>query len=113
MLPPDDLDAAAGRAKGQPVVSATDAQAIIDYINNTLEPNTKTSITALQNKKTQFTNDGLKSTVLSDLNSIKNRTSVLGASLVKSAPSTKSSSAQAALNKIIADINAGITTYST
>ena len=112
MLPPDDLNAAAGRAKGQPVVSATDAQAIIDYINNTLEPSTKASITALQNKKTQFTNDGLKGIVLSDLQSIKNRTTVLGASLVKSAPSTKSSSAQAALNKVLAVINAGITTYS-
>ncbi|KAF1819077.1 hydrophobic surface binding protein [Dissoconium aciculare CBS 342.82] len=109
----NDLDAAAGRAKGQPVVSATDAQSIIDYINNTLEPSTKGSITALQNKKTQFTNDGLKPTVLNNLNSIKNRTSVLGASLVKSAPSTKSSAAQAALNKVVADINAGITTYST
>ncbi|KAK4504507.1 hypothetical protein PRZ48_005423 [Zasmidium cellare] len=107
-----DLKSANTDAGNSAVVSATDAQSIIDYINNTLEPNIAKSIQALEAKKSNFQADGLSGTVLSDLKNIKNETDTLGASLKAKTPSSKQSAAQAALNKIDNDLQGGINYFS-
>ncbi|KAF2168600.1 hypothetical protein M409DRAFT_53250 [Zasmidium cellare ATCC 36951] len=107
-----DLKSANTDAGNSAVVSATDAQSIIDYINNTLEPNIAKSIQALEAKKSNFQTDGLAGTVLTDLKNIKNETDTLGATLKTKTPAAKQSAAQAALDKIDNDLQGGINYFS-
>ena len=56
--------------------------------------------------------DGLSGTVLKDLKNIKDETDTLGATLKSKAPSGQQAAAQAALDKIDADLQGGINYFS-
>jgi hypothetical protein len=108
----DDIKAATDRANAQATLSASDAKTAIAYLKSPFEPSAKKTITAFQNKKAQFTADGFKGIILQALQTLKTSTQDHAAAFVKTTPSASKSAAQAALNAIIADIDAGITTYS-
>ncbi|CAF9925070.1 MAG: hypothetical protein GOMPHAMPRED_003807 [Gomphillus americanus] len=95
-------------AKNSGAVNDADSKTIIAYIKNTLEPNIAATLKALIAKKADFAKDGLTSTVLSDLQTLKKDTDTFGADLLKKTPSGQQSAGKAALAKIDADFNNAI-----
>ncbi|KAF7197248.1 hypothetical protein HII31_01403 [Pseudocercospora fuligena] len=108
----DDIKSSTTYAQNSGAVTATEAQSIIDYINNTLEPNIKKAMTAMKSKKSQFQSDGYGQTALDGLKNTKTNTDNFGAPLLKNTPSSKTSAANAAQAKIDADFDDAISYYS-
>ena len=85
----DSIQSATSNAQASGPVSSSDSQDIvsdhthgnlvaqslmsaqIDYINNTLEPNIDSAVTAIINKMSQFQSAGLAGTVRDDLDNLK------------------------------------------
>ncbi|RMY56911.1 hypothetical protein D0863_12818 [Hortaea werneckii] len=107
----DSIKSATSNAKASGPVSSSDSQDIIDYINNTLEPNIDSAVTAIINKMSQFQSAGLAGTVRDDLDNLKSETDDLGAALVNKAASDKKTQANAALDAIDADFQRAIAAY--
>lgn len=93
-------------------VSESDAQSIIDYITNTIEPTLSQTMDILHQKKATADANGLTSTVHDQLVTIKSDTDKLGASLTAHAPADKVAAANAILAKIDADFQREIDEYS-
>lgn len=108
----NDLKTATTDANNSGTVSESDAQNILDYITNTLEPNIETSLTALKAKKSDFDTDGLTPTVESDLQTLKTDTDNLGAALIAHTPSDLVTQAQTIQAKIDADFTDAINYFS-
>ena len=108
----NDIKTATTNAQNGSVLSDADAQAVLDYINGTLEPNVKKSITAMKAKEGQFESDGFKQTALDGLKTTKSNNQALGAALLKNTPSGKQSAANAAQAKINADFDDGVAAFS-
>lgn len=66
----DSQDIVSIHACGSPVAQSL-IVAQIDYINNTLEPNIDSAVTAIINKMSQFQSAGLAGTVRDDLDNLK------------------------------------------
>ncbi|KAI6908700.1 hypothetical protein D0869_09133 [Hortaea werneckii] len=107
----DSIQSATSNAQASGPVSSSDSQDIIDYINNTLEPNIDSAVTAIINKMSQFQSAGLAGTVRTDLDNLKSETDDLGAALVNKAASDKKTQANAALDAIDADFQRAIAAY--
>ncbi|KFG79160.1 4MeS [Metarhizium anisopliae] len=107
-----DLKSATANAQDTGVVSEPDADDIIAYIINTLEPNIETSLSDLEAKKSQFDADGLTSTVHDSLQSLHTDTSNYGNALTAGAPPSKKPQAEAVQNKIDARFVKAIATFS-
>lgn len=108
----NDIKSATKDAQGTSgPLSDSDSQSLIDYINNTLEPNIQKAISALEAKKSTFASNGLTSTVQGDLKTLKSDTDSYGSALISLAPSDKTSAAQAALAKIDNDFQGAINYY--
>jgi len=110
-----DKDVKSATTDTQNTASVTDAQAkaIINYINGTLAGNINSAIQAIIAKKSQFTADGLKSTVLSDLKTLKNDTDTFGAALIaKAGSSTNQANGKSVLNRIDGYFTTGINAFS-
>lgn len=105
-----DIKTATKNAQGY-TASSADSKSILAYINNTLEPDVRTSLTAIQNKKAQFKSAGLSNTVVTDLNNLKNLTSQLSTNLIAVASSDQKSAGQTAANKIQTDFNNELTAF--
>lgn len=103
-----DLKTATDDTNASGTVSEADAQNILNYITNTLEPSIKTSLTAIKNKKAKFDADGLTPTVRKDLNNLKSGTDTLGSALLAHTPSDLTAKAQAVQAKIDADFQDAI-----
>lgn len=93
-------------------VSETDAQSILDYITNTIEPTIASTMNTLHQKKATADANGLTSIVHDQLVTIKGDTDKLGASLKAHAPADKQAAATAILTKIDADFQKEIDEYS-
>ncbi|KAK4627979.1 hypothetical protein CLAFUR0_03970 [Fulvia fulva] len=107
----NDIKSATSDAQASGPVSDADAQSIIDYINNTLEPSISSAVTAIVNKKAKFQADGLSSIVQKDFNNLKTETDDFGSALLAKAPSDKQAAGQAALSKVDADLQRGINAF--
>lgn len=107
-----DIKSATDDANNSAAVSDSEAQSIISYIKNTLEPNIEKALTALKSKKSQFASAGLQNTVLQDLKDLKTDTDALGSALLAKAPSGEQASGQAVVNEIDADFNDAIQYFS-
>lgn len=108
----DDIKSSTTYAQNSGAVTSTEAQSIIDYINNTLEPNIKKAMTAMKSKKSQFQSDGYGQTALDGLKDTKTNTDNFGAALLKNTPSGKTAAANAAQAKIDADFDDAISYFS-
>ncbi|KID86769.1 hydrophobic surface binding protein [Metarhizium guizhouense ARSEF 977] len=107
-----DLKTATDNAKNTGTVNEADADEIIAYITNTLQPNIETSLSNLKAKKPQFDADGLTSTVKSSLQSLHTDTSNYGNALIAGTPPSKVAEAQAIQNKIDAGFVDAIAAFS-
>ncbi|TKA32878.1 hypothetical protein B0A50_01104 [Salinomyces thailandicus] len=107
----DSIEAATADAQASAPVSSAETQDIIDYINNTLEPNIDESITAIINKMSQFQSAGLAGTVRDDLTTLQSDTDDLGTALINKAAADKKDAANAALAAIDADFQRAVAAY--
>lgn len=107
-----DINSATSDAKAAGPASEADAQSIIDYINNTLEPGISSTVSALEGKKAQFDKDGLTKTVHDQLVKLKGDTDSLGAALIADAPADLADDANAAQAKIDSDFQGAIDFFS-
>lgn len=107
-----DVDKATDAAKNAGVVSEADATVIITYITDNLQPNIKTSLSALKAKKANFDADGLTPIVNSSLQDLKTKTDNLGAALIGGTPASKKPQAEDIQNKIDADFADAIAYFS-
>ncbi|CEJ81483.1 hypothetical protein VHEMI01605 [[Torrubiella] hemipterigena] len=107
-----DIKSATSDAQAAGAASEADAQSIIDYINNTLEPGIASTVQALEGKKAQFDKDGLTSTVHDQLVKLKGDTDSLGAALIADAPDDLKDSGNAAQAKIDGDFQGAIDFFS-
>ncbi|EME83722.1 uncharacterized protein MYCFIDRAFT_85080 [Pseudocercospora fijiensis CIRAD86] len=108
----DDIKSSTTYAQKSGANSASEAQSLIDYIDNTLEPNIKKAMNAMKSKKEQFQKDGYGQNALDGLKNTKNNTDSLGAALANNTPSSKTSAANAAQAKIDADFDDAISYFS-
>ncbi|GAB7366191.1 hypothetical protein MBLNU230_g7751t1 [Neophaeotheca triangularis] len=107
----DDIDAATSTAQASNPLSASDSQAIIAYINDTLEPDIEATLDALVAKKSQFQRAGLAGTVRGDLNTLRGKTNDLGDALIDKAAAETKASGQAALDTIDGDFAEAVAAY--
>ncbi|KZZ99647.1 hydrophobic surface binding protein [Moelleriella libera RCEF 2490] len=107
-----DIRSATTDAQNAGPASEADADDIIGYITNTLEPNIKTTLSALKSKKSKFDADGLSGTVKSSLQNLKSDTDKLSAALVSASPSSRAQAAQSIANTIDADFDDAIAYFS-
>lgn len=108
----NDINQATDDANASNSVSEGDAQTIIDYIHNTLEPGVATTVNAIKAKKPNFDQDGLSSTVHDQLVTLQADTDKLGAALVAKAPADLADKAKAEVKKIDNDFQDVINYFS-
>jgi hypothetical protein len=106
-----DLEAATKDAQASAPLDEAAAQAAIDYVNNTLEPDVATAIDTLIGKKAQIQRDGVTGTVRDQLTELRADTQTYGGALKGIAPTDKQAGADVALAKVIADFQRGIDAY--
>jgi hypothetical protein len=106
-----DLEAATKDAQASAPLDEAAAQAAIDYVNNTLEPDVATAIDTLIGKKAQIQRDGVTGTVRDQLTELRADTQTYGGALKGIAPADKQAGADVALAKVIADFQRGIDAY--
>ena len=94
------------------MATSADSQSVISYITGTLEPDIAASLNALIAKEPQFESAGLTALVLSTVQSLQTRTNAYSASLISISSSDQTANAQAAANKINADFEAAIASFS-
>lgn len=85
---------------------------VLDYINNTLEPNVGKVLAALKNKKPAFTEAKIDPIISMDVDNLQKLTDSLGKTLVnKVASADQKQNAQKALDKIDADFKQAKNTW--
>ena len=108
----NDIKSATTDAGNSGTASAADAKNIIAYVSGTLEPNMKTSLTALKSKKPQFDAAGLSSAVGAAVTSLKQDTDAFGAAMIAHPLAAVVADAQAMMATIDADLDDIIKFYS-
>ncbi|KAK6221138.1 hypothetical protein LQW54_001711 [Pestalotiopsis sp. IQ-011] len=108
----DLIDTANTDASDESVASSADSATIISYITETGEPDIAASLNALVAREAEFASAGVASVVLSELQSLKNKTDTYGATLLSITSSDQQTAAQAELTKLDADFDAAITAFS-
>lgn len=106
------IKSATSDANSLSTVSDSDANAIIGYINQTLEPSIAGSIDAIIAKKAAFTSGGIAGIVSGDLKSLQSDAAALGKALVAKSPSGESSAASSAAAAVNAQLARGVAAYS-
>lgn len=94
------INEATDTANASAPVNDSEAASIINYINTTLSPNVDATLTSIENKRTQFTNAGLKGTVQQTLATLRQDTNEYGQALLAKAPESAQADGQAVLAKI-------------
>ncbi|GAB0138444.1 hypothetical protein EsDP_00006679 [Epichloe bromicola] len=108
----DDIKAATDHAKAAGGLSEADADAIVGYIRDTLQPSIQASLSALKSKRDKFAGDGLSPIVKSSLGSLKMDTDNLSAALVAGTPPSRVSEAKAVSDAIDASFDDAIAYFS-
>ncbi|KAL9616585.1 MAG: hypothetical protein Q9160_008565 [Pyrenula sp. 1 TL-2023] len=108
----NQIDSANAAAQDEPPTSSADSQTIITFITGTLEPDIAASLNALVAKKPQFDNIGLSGLVLTNLQSLRQKTASYSATLVGIASADQAANARAAAAKIDADFARAIASFS-
>ncbi|KAK5120300.1 hypothetical protein LTR85_006506 [Meristemomyces frigidus] len=93
-----------GNIENASPISSADSQGVIDYINNTLEPNLNEAMSALGAKEHKIAKADLKGSVKKQLCASKSKADALGAGLVAKIAADKQGAAQAAVAKVDADL---------
>jgi len=106
-----DIKSATSDAQSSAPLSESEAQAAIDYVNSTLEPDVAKAIDVIISKKANFQKDGLTGTVRDELSTLRADTQTYGEALKGIAPADKQAGADAALAKVIADFQRGADAY--
>lgn len=107
----DDIKSATSDAQSSPPLTEEQAQAAIDYVNSTLEPDVSKAIDVIISKKANAQRDGVAGTVRDELTKLRMDTQTYGEALKGIAPADKQAGADAALDKVIADFQRGADAY--
>jgi len=107
-----DIKNSTADAKKSEVVTDQEADTLIAYINNNLEPAIQRCMAALKAKKTELAAAGLGDTVLGDLKDLRVSSNALGESLVEKAPASKQAEAKTANAKVDANFEDAIKFFS-
>jgi hypothetical protein len=134
----DDIKCATSDAQSSPPLTEDQAQAAIDYVNSTLEPDvakaidviiskkaidviiskkaidviiSKKAIDVIISKKANAQRDGVAGTVRDELTKLRMDTQTYGEALKGIAPADKQAGADAPLDKVVADFQRGADAY--
>jgi len=107
-----DLKNAIADAKTSEMVNDEEAQRIIDYILQVLEPSIKQSMVALKEKKAELAAANLQGTVLGDTKDLRAQTAEFSAELVRKAPAAKHPESNKANAVVDADFEDAIKFFS-
>lgn len=106
------VDDATADAADEDVASSADSATVIDYINDTGEPDIAASLDALVARVADFEADGITSLVLTSLETLQGKNDDLAASLLAITAADQLDAAQAAVDKIDAAFDAAIAAFS-
>ncbi|EME38491.1 hypothetical protein DOTSEDRAFT_75876 [Dothistroma septosporum NZE10] len=93
------------------IVTEAEAKEIIVYLNDTLEPSIRATMTALQEKKVELEKAGLKATVSGDMADLRKLTKQLGEALLSKSPEGTKKSGQEVMDKVDADFDSALKAF--
>lgn len=98
-------------ANASEMVTDEEADAIIKYIVDTLEPNIKACMGALQAKKEELKKAGLQGTVKGDMDDLRKQTNDLGKALLAKAPEGKRPEGEKAMKVVDGDFEEAVKAF--
>lgn len=98
-------------ANASEMVTEDEADAIIKYIVDTLEPNIKACMGALQAKKEELKKAGLQGTVKGDMDDLRKQTNDLGKALLAKAPESKRPEGEKAMKVVDGDFEEAVKAF--
>ncbi|KAK4629606.1 hypothetical protein CLAFUW4_08327 [Fulvia fulva] len=98
-------------ANAAQVVTEDEAKEIIQYLNDTIEPSIRSTMTALQEKKAELEKAGLKGTVSGDMADLRKLTRELGEVLLSKSPEGTRKSGEEVMAKVDADFEEALKAF--